>query len=192
MSDENENAYDPGNEADSNGFDFNALTAENTNLDTGEFTPPSVKGSRPRWWESRPRSEKKTRAPRAEKTRRTAAPKLMPKGGLKPALAQMYTGIGMAVMPFDPACGRVIIENAGSCAESLDELAKTNPAVRNLLISLVTTSAWGAVIMAHAPILMAIAMHHVPALRERQEKMVGEFAEMMANGFGDQKEEGDK
>jgi hypothetical protein len=30
---------------------------------------------------------------------------------------------------------------------------------------------------------MAIAMHHVPALREKQEKMVGEFAEMMANGF---------
>jgi hypothetical protein len=86
-------------------------------------------------------------------------------------------------MPFDPSCGRIVIENAEKCAEALDELAKTNTAVRNFLIGLCTTSAWGAVLMAHAPIVMAIAMHHVPALKKQQEKMVGEFAEMMANGF---------
>lgn len=178
-----ESPYDPDKDVDSTAFDFSSLTPENTDSLTGEFTPPVVKGAKPRWWESRPKSEKKTRQTRERKAPRAAAAKPLPKGGLKPALAQMYAGVGMAVMPFDPSCGRVILENAETCAESLDELAKTNTAVRNLLISLVTTSAWGAVIMAHAPILMAIAMHHVPALRERQEKMVGEFAEMMANGF---------
>lgn len=186
-----EHIPDPGKDTDSNTFDFSALTPESTSLGE-EFTPPVVKGSKPRWWETRPKSEKKTRQTRERSTRSIPSVKPMPKGGLKPALAQMYAGVGMAVMPFDPACGRVVLENAERCAESLDELAKTNPAVRNLLISLVTTSAWGAVIMAHAPILMAIAMHHVPALRERQEKMVGEFAEMMANGFGEQKEEDGK
>lgn len=174
---------DPGNNGEEAPFDFSALTAESTEPLTGEFNPPNVKGSKPRWWERAPKGEKNSR-PRRSKTSRPVPP--MPKGGLKPALENMYTGIGMSIMPFDPGCGRIIIENASACAESLDELAKTNQAVRRILISLVTTSAWGAVIMAHAPIVMAIAMHHVPALRERQEKMVGEFAEMMANGFGQQ------
>ena len=107
----------------------------------------------------------------------------MPRGGLRQPLEDLYTGLGMMLIPFDPSCGKVIIEAAPRCAETLDDLAKTNPAVRRILISLVTTSALGAVVMAHAPIIMAIAMHHVPALREKQEKMVGEFAEMMANGF---------
>jgi len=183
MSEQFEQIPDPDKDSESLPFDFSGLTAESTDPLTGEFTPPSVKGSKPRWWERAPKSEKKTREPRGRKPR---AVKAMPRGGLKPALVNLYTGIGMSVMPFDPSCGRIIIENAGACADSLDELAKTNPVVRNILISLVTTSAWGAVIMAHAPILMAIAMHHVPALRERQEKMVGEFAEMMANGFAQQ------
>lgn len=165
-------------------FDFGKLTAENTDSLTGEFTPPSISGSKPKWWERAPKkngaSEKnkpRARAPRAERV------KPLPRGGLRQPLANLYTGIGMSVMPFDPACGRTIIENSDKCAETLDELAKTNTAVRNFLIGLCTTSAWGAVLMAHAPIVMAIAMHHVPALKKQQEKMVGEFAEMMANGF---------
>lgn len=156
-------------------IDFSTLNIE----ETGEslFTPPNAKAGKGKrkWWQSKPKGNRNTRQ------RKTPSVKPMPKGGLKPALAQLYAGIGMSVMPFDASCGRVIIENADSCAQSLDDLAKTNPALRNLLISLVTTSAYGAVIMAHAPIIMAIAMHHVPALRDRQEKMVGEFAEMMAN-----------
>jgi hypothetical protein len=172
---------DPGNNGESSPFDFASLSAEPVDMGSPEFEPP--KTEKRKWWESRPRSKKTSEKSGEKKPRRTAELKPMPRGGLKPALAQMYTGLGIAVMPFDPSCGRVIIENADKCAESLDELAKTNPAVRNVLISLVTTSAWGAVIMAHAPILMAVMMHHVPFLRERQEKMVGEFAEMMANGF---------
>lgn len=180
-----ENVPDAGNNGESSSFDFSSLEAETTEPLT--FEAPRTK--KQRWWESRQKTGKKTRPEREKKTR-TMPP--MPRGGLKPALTQMYTGIGMAVMPFDPACGRVIIENAETCAASLDELAKTNPAVRRVLISLVTTSAWGAVIMAHAPILMAVAMHHVPALRDKQEKMVGEFAEMMANGFPQQNGEEEK
>lgn len=186
MSDEFEQVPNPGNNSEDLPFDFSALNAESTEP-IGEFEPPQTK--KPRWWESRPKSEKKARQTREKKTRAVPA---MPRGGLKSSLTQMYTGIGMAVMPFDPACGRVVIENAETCAAALDELAKTNPAVRRVLMSLVTTSAWGAVIMAHAPILMAVAMHHVPALREKQEKMVGEMAEMFANGFGQQNGEDEK
>lgn len=193
MSDEFERDSDSG--ITSNEFDIHSLNVESTDPLTSEFTPPNVKGTKPRWWESAPRSgakrgERRSRKERPARETRRDIP--YPRGGFRGPLTNVYTGIGMTVMPFDPGCGRIIIENAEKCAESLDELARTNPAVRRVLMSLITTSAWGAVIMAHAPIMMAIAMHHVPALRERQEKMVGEFAEMMANGFGDKTEEEDK
>lgn len=162
------------------GFDFSALSAESV---SPEDAPPVFEApAKPKWWESKRRKARTIE----ERKARNKTPKPMPKtpvGGLRKPLEDMYTGMGMMLMPFDPSCGKVIIEAAPRCAETLDDLAKTNPAVRRILISLVTTSALGAVIMAHAPILMAIAMHHIPALREKQEKMVGEFAEMMANGF---------
>lgn len=182
MSDEYENPYEnaDNSEAD-NSFDFSTLMAENTDPITSEFVAPNVKGTQPKWWERAPKRGKQAAAKKAPKQERV---KTLPRGGLKGPLTQLYTGVGMSLMPFDPACGRIVIENAEKCAEALDELAKTNTAVRNFLVSLCTTSAWGAVLMAHAPIVMAIAMHHVPALKNRQEKMVGEFAEMMANGFG--------
>lgn len=191
MTDPNiENANDPDIQTDYSPLDFNGLNVETTAPLADDFTAPNVKGSQPRWWERAPKSGKKTRTGKA-KSAPGPAP-AMPRGGLKGPLTNVYTGIGMSVMPFDPSCGRMIIENAEKCASALDELARTNPAVRRVLLSLVTTSAWGAVVMAHAPILMAIAMHHVPVLKERQEKLVGEFAEMMANGFGEQKEGEDK
>jgi hypothetical protein len=187
MTGEFEHGNDPSdNSFADDSFDFSALTAENTDALTGEFTPPNVKGSKTRWWEKAPKrnkgGEKEPRKPRVRQQ------KPLPRGGLKGPLTQLYVGAGMSLMPFDPACGRVVIENAEKCAEALDELAKTNTAVRNFLISICTTSAWGAVLMAHAPIIMAVAMHHIPALKNKQEKMVGEFAEMMANGFQAPKE----
>jgi len=157
------------------GFDFGALNAESV---SPEDTPPTFEPpKKPKWWERKPKNSQ----PKKVKEKKSAPP--MPRGGLRQPLEDLYTGLGMMLIPFDPSCGKVIIEAAPRCAETLDDLAKTNPAVRRILISLVTTSALGAVVMAHAPIIMAIAMHHVPALREKQEKMVGEFAEMMANGF---------
>lgn len=187
--------YDENDGTLSDSEDFvKGLVAENTDA-FGEFTAPDVKGTRPKWWERTPKkgagnaTSKSARTPRTPKTRQAKA---LPKGGLRGPLTQLYVGIGMSVMPFDPSCGRIIIENAPKCAEALDELSKTNTAVRNFLIGLCTTSAWGAVLMAHAPIVMAIAMHHVPALKKQQEKMVGEFAEMMANGFQPKTEEDDE
>jgi len=159
---------------ETNGFDFSALSADQ--VPTEEMPPSFEPPRKPRWWERKLKNGSEPRKPKVRKP----APS-MPRGGLRKPLEDLYTGLGMMLMPFDPSCAKVIIEAAPKCAESLDDLAKTNPAVRRILISLVTTSAWGSVIMAHAPIIMAVAMHHVPALKERQEKMVGEFAEMLAN-----------
>jgi hypothetical protein len=75
-------------------------------------------------------------------------------------LEDIYTGIGMMTMPFDAPCGQVVIQQAHDCAVSLDELAKENETVRRILMGIVTTSVTGKVILAHAPILAVMVMHH--------------------------------
>jgi hypothetical protein len=77
-------------------------------------------------------------------------------------------------MPFDQICGGSVIQQAPACAKSLDELAYQNEAVRRALVAILETSAWGAVIAAHLPIMIAVMMHHSPAMQER-----------MTIGFGD-------
>jgi hypothetical protein len=67
------------------------------------------------------------------------------------------------MMPFDQVCGSTIISNAEECAKSLDKLAQENNAVRRALNSLVTTSALGAVIVAHIPIAAVVMAHHGPS-----------------------------
>lgn len=90
----------------------------------------------------------------------------MPRGGLTKQLEQLYVGAGMALLLKDPACGMAVIEAAPQCAATLNTLAEKNPAVRRVLLALCNTSAIGAVVMAHAPILWAISKHHVPAVRD--------------------------
>lgn len=175
---EQEFVPNPGNESeDAEPFSFETLSVENTESLGGEFVAPDSKATRNKWWERKPKD--KANQERGKRAAKPTPP--MPRGGLKNALENMYTGMGMAMMPFDPHCGSVIIENAASCAESMDELAKTNPAVRRVLLRMVSTTAIGMVVAAHAPIIMAISMHHIPALRERQEKMTADMAEMFAN-----------
>lgn len=109
----------------------------------------------------------------------TSAPKPKPRGRPKstaPAyragqfvqpLTQMYMTMGLMLMPIDKPVAEAVIQQAEACAKSLDELAKQNESVRKALITLTTTGAWGAVMVAHAPILIAVMVNHVPAVRER-------------------------
>lgn len=151
-------------------FDFSALTAEEIPPLPNHEPPVAEKRA---WWKAKP----KTSNGRAKMPKMPKATPSLPKGGLRQPLENMYTGLGMAVMVVDQHCGQTIIDNAPECAKAMEELAKTNPAVRRLLMKLVSTSALGTVIAAHSPILMAIAMHHVPMLKANQEKMVSEMAE---------------
>lgn len=89
----------------------------------------------------------------------------MPRRGLKKPLADIYTTLGTLWFPFDPVCGNAVIESADQCAEALETLARENEAVRRVLIMLCETSAWGMVITAHLPILMAVTAHHMPQFK---------------------------
>ncbi len=116
---------------------------------------------------------------RKTKARKTIPPK--PRNGtLVRPFTQFYVSIGALISPFDPVCGAAIINQSEECAKALENLAQSDPRVRAILMSLVETSAWGYVIAAHTPILLAIAVHHVPRVRESFEVMSGN-AEVIPN-----------
>jgi hypothetical protein len=88
------------------------------------------------------------------------------KGQFVKPLTDMYTSLGMMLYPIDSHCATVIMENAEKCAESLDQLAYENKAIRRVIVNIMQTSAIGTVLIAHAPILIAVAMHHAPGMAE--------------------------
>ncbi len=77
-------------------------------------------------------------------------------------LEEFYTTVGTFMLPFDQPCGTAVINSAHQCAVSIDNLARENPKVRAAILRMVETSVWGAVIAAHAGIIMTIAQHHGP------------------------------
>ena len=106
---------------------------------------------------SKPETKKPTPAPRYSK------------GMFVEPLTQLYGMVGMAVMTVDPPVGKSIMMQATACAESLDELAKSNVQVRKVLVSITQGSAWSGVAVAHMPILLALLVNHVPSMRKQLE-----------------------
>lgn len=84
-------------------------------------------------------------------------------------LTELYTAAGTMMLPLSPPVGTALVQNAEPCAQSLDNLARTNPAVRRALMSLLQTGAWGQVLAAHMPIILAIAVTYSPNVRRAME-----------------------
>jgi hypothetical protein len=129
---------------------------------------------------SRPRVKK----PRSEKPVKEKTP-LPPRrrGSMVKPLEKMYGSLAIAILPFDQVCATAVMNAAPQCAEALDNLAYENEAVRRILVSMLQTSAIGAVLLAHSPIIMAIMMHHVPAVRNAFGTMVGAQTAEEAEAF---------
>lgn len=79
---------------------------------------------------------------------------------LAKSLEKMYATIAIGLAPFDMICAQEVAANAPTCARAWDELAKQNDAVRRILEGLVKTGAWGGVLAAHAPLMVAVVLHH--------------------------------
>lgn len=142
-----------------------------TELDLSSLPPsedvPKSEFGKPDHTKSREGLRRPSRRPAAKKAtgNRTAIPEDVPKG--KPGqfvepVEQIYTGLALTLMPFDAQCATVIMENGNRCALAWDDLAQRSDAVRKALIALSQTSAWGTMLIAHAPILLAVAGHHMP------------------------------
>lgn len=108
-------------------------------------------------------TDKSSPSKRGRKPKTVSAPKPVPtrqKGKYVAPLTELYGFVGMGLLVVDPVCGKAVLESAEGCAKSVDELAYKNAAVRRVVESLTQTSAIGAVVMAHMPILLAVASHH--------------------------------
>jgi hypothetical protein len=108
------------------------------------------------------------------------------KGQFKEPLTKLYAGVGTMMMIADPICGTAILSSAEKCAETLDQLAYENEAARRAIWMLTQTSTMGMVLVAHMPIMMAVAMHHVPKMQEAfgamGANMMEEFLKQTAAG----------
>lgn len=134
-------------------------------------------------------AESGERAEKGERIRRTTSrakkeasgPTALPKVGrntaLKSSLEKMYGTIAVGIAPFDMVCATEVAKNASVCADAWDNLARENESVRRILEKLVAGSAWGGVLMAHTPIIFAIAMHHGS---DQMRMFVGRAAGMQA------------
>jgi hypothetical protein len=120
-----------------------------------------AEGSTPRRPRRTSTDDADDRAPRARKPRSTLAPRLESLLGM----------VGIAVFAVNPIDGQAILTGAPELAAALDQLARENPAVKRVLEQLLATSAWGAVAMATAKILLPIAANHelLPGMGARAE-----------------------
>lgn len=106
--------------------------------------------------------------PRAGRASTPTPVPAMPKGGIIAAgVDKLYRRAGKILRAFDHDIGQALIECTR--AEDLEEgeltvgqaweqLAKTNPRIRAFLMKAIAGGAWGDLIMAHAPLGIAIVM----------------------------------
>jgi hypothetical protein len=93
---------------------------------------------------------------------------------------RLYRRAGKIVKAMDRDIGIAVIESTKNTAEdgepddsvgaAWDELARTNPRIRVFLLRIIAGGAWGQLVMAHAPIAMAIVMKdgirkHIPFMK---------------------------
>lgn len=101
-------------------------------------------------------------------------------GVITKGINRLYRRAGKIVLAMDADIGNAIIGSTRNTAEdgepddsvgaAWDELARTNPRVRRVLLKMIAGGAWGQVIMAHAPMLLAIIMKdgiakHIPFVK---------------------------
>lgn len=95
-------------------------------------------------------------------------------GPIAKGMNGLYAKAGKIIRVMDPEVGSAIIsatrkvsDDDVTVGEAWEEIAKVNPRVRAALLKLITGGAWSQLLMAHAPIFMAVLMkpqvaRHIP------------------------------
>jgi hypothetical protein len=76
--------------------------------------------------------------------------------------SKTYAMIGTGIAPFKPEVAEMVLMRAEKCAQANAKLAMENPSVRRAISGMMVVGVWGAVIAAHAPILMMLAADMAP------------------------------
>lgn len=90
-------------------------------------------------------------------------------GPIAKGVNRLYRRAGRIVRVIDPAVGQAIIastrkdpddeeDDTTTVGEAWEEIARTNPRIRALLLRIVAKGAWGQLVAAHLPILLAILL----------------------------------
>jgi hypothetical protein len=164
-------------------FDLSSLVSEPVPKDSQEVFPNSKASKQPFSFRSMLGMK-----PKEKKVKPRKPTPAMPRSGLAGPLTNMYTGLGLSLSMVDRNCGQAIVESAEDCAQAWEELARRNPRVRRAILMLLETSDVTKIVIAHAPIMMAVASHHVPFVKEQQLKVVEMFANQGASAEEDEEE----
>lgn len=110
-----------------------------------------------------PQPRRRGRAPKPPKPEPEVPP--FRAGPIAKGVNKLYLRAGKIVRAIDPEIGTAIIaitrkesDDDVTVGEAWEELAKVNPRIRAVLLRLITGGAWGQLLMAHMPILIAILM----------------------------------
>jgi len=172
---------DPVDVTEKSGPDFEVVAekAPPRRLLPGRGAPQRETGAK----DTPPRS---TRARKKTSSTGGAKPKVeapeFTEGLIGEGMKRLYGGISMYVGLFDPHCATLIMANAQAMGDSMERLAKESPETRAFLDKLLKGSAIAEVIGAHAPVAIGIAMHHIPALRNRFTPGTQEYGNMDVPG----------
>src|ERR1035441_2739000 len=86
-------------------------------------------------------------------------------GVIAKGMTVLYQRAGKLIRAWDRDIGQTVIDCAEDCGSAWDDLAKVNPRIRRALMKMIKGGAMGQILMAHAPIGMAIIMKD--GIRER-------------------------
>lgn len=114
-------------------------------------------GERKRASRSRP-SGAPTGAPPVEPEDDLTRPLTTAEKSLREAILELYTGAQMLASMTDPPTAEILRVQKGACADAWVILGRRDRRVKALLVKLTTGSAWGAVFMAHVPIVLPLLM----------------------------------
>lgn len=82
------------------------------------------------------------------------------KGSLEYKLGKKLMVPAVMWFALDPTCGGAFVKQVPDLAYSLVQVAENNKSVKRFLEAFVQTSAWGEVVAASFPVLVAIVQHH--------------------------------
>ena len=116
----------------------------------------------------RPPDASRRRKPRLSRGGADAKPKSAPQfreGQIERGINQLYRKTGRLVRVADADIGQALIDITRkddpedvTVGEAWEQLARTNPRVRAFLLRLMAGGAWSGLLMAHAPVFMAVLM----------------------------------
>jgi len=138
--------------------------------------------------DAEPVSRAADRPPAKQEARRRAAPSgdvPMPRGGVIAAgVNKLYRRGGKIIRAMDPDIGEAVIsctrkdeDDELTVGEAWEALAKTNPRIRAFIMRAISGGAWGDLVMAHAPIGLALFLKPQVQRLLRLERLVESMAE---------------